>query len=56
MKNYKFNWSEMEEYGDAELMARIDAICDYANAVDQPDVEVILGMLKIEKTEEGDVR
>lgn len=51
MEKYKFNWADMEEYDDKELLGRMDAICDYANAVQAPDVEVVLAMLKIEKRE-----
>lgn len=52
MAKYKFNWCGMEEYDTDQLLSRMETICDYANSVDIPDVNVILAMLKINRTED----
>lgn len=52
MPKYEFNWKEMQECDSEGLLSRIETICDYANSVDFPDVNVILAMLKINRTED----
>lgn len=52
MQKYEFNWKEMQEYDTDQLLSRMDTICDYANSVERPDVNVILSMIKINRTED----
>lgn len=55
MAKYKFDYNYMKECDEYFILGRIDAICDYVNAVNVvgPSTDVILAMLKIEKIEEG---
>ena len=48
-KKFKFDFETMQEYDAPEILGRIETISDYANAVPEPDAEVVLAMLRIEK-------